>query len=107
VYADRVLKNVTITLPEEVLWARKRLPKKTLPLPRLVGKMLEAQMRQTDDYQDAWRRWQNLSAWIWMPNIDCRATTVMPQIASSSTPTFRHSVKRCLPERSSAERLGV
>jgi hypothetical protein len=60
-YTDFVLKNITITLPEEVAhWARKKAAEENTSVARLVGKMLEAQMRQTDDYQDAWRLWQSL-----------------------------------------------
>jgi hypothetical protein len=60
-YTDIVLKNVTITLPEEVAhWARKKAADENISVSRLVAKMLEAQMRQTDDYQEAYRRWQNL-----------------------------------------------
>jgi hypothetical protein len=60
-YTDTVLRNVTITVPEEVAhWARKRAAEENISVSRLVGKMLEAQMRQTDDYQEAYRRWQVL-----------------------------------------------
>jgi hypothetical protein len=60
-YTKFVLKNVTITLPEEVAyWARKRAAEENTSVSRLVGKMLEAQMRQTDDYQEAYRRWREL-----------------------------------------------
>jgi len=60
-YTEFVLKNVTITLPEEVAhWARKKAAEENTSVARLVGKMLEAQMRQTDDYQEAYRFWQSL-----------------------------------------------
>jgi hypothetical protein len=60
-YTGFVLKNVTITLPEEVaLWARRRAADENTSVSRLVGKMLEAQMRHSDDYQEAYRRWQEL-----------------------------------------------
>jgi hypothetical protein len=60
-YTDFVLKNVTITLTEEVaLWARKRAAEENTSVSRLVGKMLETQMRQSDDYREAYRRWQEL-----------------------------------------------
>lgn len=60
-YTDFVLKNVTITLSEEAAhWARKRAADENISVSRLVGKMVEAQMRQTDDYQEAYRRWQEL-----------------------------------------------
>jgi hypothetical protein len=60
-HTDIVLKNVTITLPEEVAhWARKKAADENTSVSRLVAKMLEAQMRQTDDFQEAYRRWQNL-----------------------------------------------
>lgn len=60
-HTDLVSKKITITLPEEVaLWARKKAAEENISVARLVGKMLEAQMQHTDDYQDAWRRWQRL-----------------------------------------------
>ena len=50
-------KNITITLSEEAaLWARKKAAEENVSVSRLVGKMVEAQMRQTGDYQDAYRR---------------------------------------------------
>jgi hypothetical protein len=56
-----VLKNVTITLPEEVAhWARKRAAEENTSVSRLVGKMLEAQMRHSDDYQEAYEKWREL-----------------------------------------------
>ena len=56
-----MLKNITITLPEEVAhWARKKAAEENTSVARLVGKMLEAQMRKTDDYQDSYRRWQQI-----------------------------------------------
>lgn len=56
-----MLKNVTITLPEEVAhWARKRAAEENISVARLVGKMLEAEMRQTDAYEKAYRRWKKL-----------------------------------------------
>jgi len=60
-YTGTVLRNVTITLPEEVAhWARMRAAEENTSVSRLVGKILEAQMRQSDDYQEAYRRWQEL-----------------------------------------------
>lgn len=60
-YTGFVLKNVTITLPEEVAhWARKKAAEENTSVARLVGRMLEAQMRQSDDYQEAYHRWQSL-----------------------------------------------
>jgi hypothetical protein len=57
-----VLKNVTITLPEEVaLWARVTAAQQNTSVSRLVGKILESQMRQSGDYADAWRQWQALT----------------------------------------------
>jgi hypothetical protein len=59
-----VLKKVTIALQEEVAdWARKRAAEENTSVSRLVGKMLEAQMRQTDDdYWAACSRWQALKS---------------------------------------------
>jgi hypothetical protein len=62
-YTELVLKNITITLPEEVAhWARKKAAEDDTSVSRLVGKMLEAQMRRTDDYSGAYRRWKELPA---------------------------------------------
>ena len=56
-----MLKNVTITITEEVaLWARTKAAEENTSVSRLVGKMLETQMRQSDDYADAYRRWKEL-----------------------------------------------
>ena len=60
-YTDFVLKNVTVTIPEEVAhWARTRAAEENTSVSRLIGKMLEAQMRQSDDYTNAWERWKKL-----------------------------------------------
>ncbi len=60
-YTDFVLKNVTITLPEEVaLWARKRAAEENTSVSRLLGSILEAQMRRSDEYWEANRQWQEI-----------------------------------------------
>jgi hypothetical protein len=60
-HTDSVLKNVTIALSEEAAhWVRMRAAEDNISVSRLIGKMLEAQMRQTDDYQYAYRRWQRM-----------------------------------------------
>lgn len=57
-----VLKNVTITLPEEVaLWARHKAAEENTSVSKLVGQMLENQMRMTDEYRKAHQRWRKLS----------------------------------------------
>jgi len=59
-----VLRNVTITLPEDVaLWARITAAQQNTSVSRLVGKILEAQMRQSDEYQAAYRQWKALRPW--------------------------------------------
>ncbi len=61
-YTDFVLKNVTITLSEEVaLWARVTAARQNTSVSRLVGQILDAQMRQSGDYLEAWRQWQALT----------------------------------------------
>jgi hypothetical protein len=53
-----VLKNVTVTLSQEAAhWARKRAAEENISVSRLIGRMIEARMKQDDDYQDAYRRW--------------------------------------------------
>jgi hypothetical protein len=52
-----VLKNVTITVTEEVAnWARKKAAEENTSVSRLVGRML-----QSDDYRDAWHRWHRIA----------------------------------------------
>jgi hypothetical protein len=49
-----VAKNVTIRIPDEAaLWARRQAAEKNSPVSRLVGEMLERQMRLTGEYWPA------------------------------------------------------
>ena len=58
-----MLRNVTITLSEEVAhWARLKAAEENTSVSRLVGRILEGQMRMTDDYNDAYKRWKRLPA---------------------------------------------
>jgi hypothetical protein len=56
-----VLKNVTITVSEEAAaWARKKAAEENTSVSKLVGRMLETQMRMGDDYKRAHRRWKKI-----------------------------------------------
>jgi hypothetical protein len=56
-----VLKNVTITLSEEAAqWARRKAAEENTSVSKLVGRMLENQMRMTDDYWKAYERWKKI-----------------------------------------------
>jgi hypothetical protein len=56
-----VLKNVTITLSEEAArWARRKAAEENTSVSRLVGRMLEEQMQQTDAYWAAYEKWKQL-----------------------------------------------
>ncbi len=58
-----VLKNVTATLPEEVaLWARRKAAEENTSVSRLLGRILEEQMRRSDEYWRAYERWKDLGA---------------------------------------------
>lgn len=60
-YTSAVLKNVTITLSEDAaLWARKKAAEENISVSRLVGNMIETQMRQSDEYWAAYRQWKEL-----------------------------------------------
>ena len=60
-YTDTVLKNVTITLTEEAgFWARKRAAEENTSVSKLVSSMLENQMRQSDGYWRAYRKWKKI-----------------------------------------------
>jgi len=67
-YTDFMLKNVTITVSEDaVRWARRKAADENTSVSKLVGRMLEDQMRRTDEYQRAFRRWKKIGA---IPGID-------------------------------------
>jgi plasmid stability protein len=53
-----VMKNVTITLDEEVArWARIRAAKEDTSLSRLVGELLREKMRDESDYQSSLQKY--------------------------------------------------
>lgn len=56
-----MLKNVTITLTEEVaLWARRKAAEENTSVSKLVGQMLEEQMRRSDEYWKAYETWKKI-----------------------------------------------
>jgi hypothetical protein len=56
-----VLRNITITVPEEVArWARLKAAEENTSVSKLVGRMLEHQMRMTDEYRRAHARWKKI-----------------------------------------------
>jgi len=58
-----VLKNVTITLPEEVAqWARRKAAEDNTSVSRWVGRILEEQMRMSDEYWRAYKRWTKMGS---------------------------------------------
>ena len=60
-YTSFVLKNVTITMDEEALrWARKKAAEENTSVSKLVGRMLEDKMRQTDEYWAAYEKWKRI-----------------------------------------------
>lgn len=62
-YTEFVLKNVTITLTEEAaLWARKKAAEENTSVSKLVGRMIESQMRMSDEYWRAYRRWKKIGS---------------------------------------------
>ena len=56
-YYFRVVKNITITLPEEVaLWLRVRAAQNERSVSRWIAELLEGMRRQEDDYDVAMER---------------------------------------------------
>lgn len=50
---------MTITVREDVArWARKKAAEENTSVSKLVGQMLERQMRMTDEYWKAYERWK-------------------------------------------------
>jgi hypothetical protein len=57
-----VLKNMTITVREEVArWARRKAAEENTSVSKLVGRMLENQMRVSDEYWRAYHRWKKIA----------------------------------------------
>ncbi|MGD0620668.1 MAG: CopG family transcriptional regulator [Bryobacteraceae bacterium] len=52
-------RNVTIRISDEAaVWARRKAAEENTSMSRLVGEMLERQMRLTDEYWRAFDRWK-------------------------------------------------
>ena len=63
-----MLKNVTVTLSEEVAhWARRKAADENTSVSKLIGRILEEQMRRGDEYWRAYERWKKLES---VPGID-------------------------------------
>ena len=62
-YTGFVLKNMTITVTDQVAhWARKKAAEENTSVSRLVGRMLENQMRLSDDYWRAYKQWRKIGS---------------------------------------------
>lgn len=58
-YTSIVQRNLTIKVSEEaILWARRKAVEENTSVSRLVGQMLEGQMRLSDDYWRAFEHWK-------------------------------------------------
>lgn len=58
-YTSVVQRNLTIKVSEEaILWARRKAVEENTSVSRLVGQMLEGQMRLSDDYWRAFEHWK-------------------------------------------------
>lgn len=67
-YTGTVLRNITITVSEEAArWARRKAAEENTSVSKLVGRMLENQMRLTDEYWRAYEQWQKIGE---LPGID-------------------------------------
>ena len=62
-YTEFVLKNMTITVTDQVAhWARRKAAEENTSVSRLVGRMLENQMRLSDDYWRAYKQWRKIGS---------------------------------------------
>jgi hypothetical protein len=56
-----VLRNITITVSEDAArWARKKAAEEDTSVSKLVGRLIENQMRISDDYWRAYDRWKRI-----------------------------------------------
>jgi hypothetical protein len=59
-YTKFVARNVTIKISDEaILWARRKAADENTSVSRLIGEMLERQMRLTDGYRQAFEHWKS------------------------------------------------
>jgi len=59
-YTKFVARNVTIKISDEAaLWARRKAAEENTSVSRLIGEMLERQMRSTDAYWQAFEHWKS------------------------------------------------
>jgi len=73
-YTEFVLRNMTITVTEEVArWARLKAAEENTSVSKLVGRMLEHEMQQSDHY---WRAYEKVKRIKPIPGFDAskRAT---------------------------------
>jgi len=112
-----MLRNVTITLPEEIAqWARRKAADENTSVSKLIGRILEEQMRRGNEYWQAYERWKKLDS---IPGIDAarrlsgeeaharlgrakqiRARAiVLPLPPRTGTTTFGKTVETVLAER--------
>ena len=55
------MKNVTITLDEEVAhWARRKAADQDISVSKLIARMLDREMRASDQYWQAYEEWKKL-----------------------------------------------
>ena len=60
-YTEFVLKNMTITVSEDAArWARLKAAEENTSVSKLVGQMLDDQMRKSDEYWNAYREWKKM-----------------------------------------------
>ena len=56
-----MLRNLTITVEEDVLrWAKRKAADADTSVSKLVGRMLQEEMRRTDAYWKAYERWKKI-----------------------------------------------
>lgn len=54
-------RNITIKISEEgALWARRKAAEENTSVSRLVGEMLEREMRMSDEYWRAFEHWKSV-----------------------------------------------
>lgn len=62
-YTGFVLKNVTLTVSEEGLrWARRKAAEENTSVSKLLGRMIEDQMRLSDEYWKAYEGWKAIES---------------------------------------------
>ena len=90
-----MLKNVTLTVEEEALrWARRQAAEKNTSVSKLLGRMIEDEMRRTDEYWKAYERLKKIKP---IPGVDASRRAMRDETSmTGDKPFFLDTMLCCI-----------